>query len=110
MVSYSASGHHYEERSYLNANKFPAISAPNRRFDDFVVGDEHVQVGDREQSQANTGKIEYVLDKHSVSSVRIRIPGLEVSSHSYGDRVLKGDTHPHAKTSAPSSLACLRVL
>ena len=68
--------------SYLHADKLPAISAPNGGFDDFIVGNEHVQVGDRKQSQADTSEIEYGFDKHSIKSVRASIPRLDFTDHS----------------------------
>lgn len=51
---------------YLDTDELPAISAPNSGFDDFIVGNEHVQVGDRKQSQTDAHKIEYGFDKHPV--------------------------------------------
>lgn len=44
--------------SYLHADKLPAISAFDSGFDDFIVRDPHVNVGDREQCQADSSEVE----------------------------------------------------
>jgi hypothetical protein len=38
------------EESYLDTDELSAIPAPNSGLDDSIVGNEHVQVGDRKQS------------------------------------------------------------
>jgi hypothetical protein len=69
------------KQSYLDTDKLPAISAPNSGFDDFIFGNEHVQVSDSKQSQADASKVEYVLDKHPVQSVRTSVPRLDFTDH-----------------------------
>lgn len=53
--------------SHLHTDVFLAITTPDGWFDDLVVGDSHVQVGDYKQGKADSEKVENVLDKESVN-------------------------------------------
>lgn len=72
------------------------------RLDDLVVRNSHVQVSAREESKADTEEIEEVLNKEAIGWISSLQAGLDMH--------VPLATHPYARTSAPSSLACLRVL
>lgn len=68
-------------------------------------------MGDSKQGKANTEEVEHILDEESVKNIRkAHSTRCTLVSRTEAMSVLSGRTHPYARTSAPSSLACFRVL